>query len=151
MASNTHWTSLGEKQNVSLKSPEMKEQRHRRNTKSINKYVHARGWWSVQEDKRYKWTVAEKNEFLNAGAVTQHNDTLWVSTHTKHYLHEQRSSVDLFNLHRGKKKCTPIKDQSHETAKSNFSPAEHTLITPTLSYSQKIQCRRLYLWFVVLK
>lgn len=36
----------------------------------------------------------------------------------------------------------PIKDQSHEMAKSNFSPAEHTLITPTLSYSQKVQVRK---------
>lgn len=32
------------------------------------------------------------------------NDTLWASTGAKHYLHERRSFVDLFNLHRGKKK-----------------------------------------------
>lgn len=70
------------------------------------------------------------------------NDTLWASTRSKHYLHERRSFVDLFNLHRGKKNCVPIKDQSHETTKSKFSPAEHTLITPTLPYSQKVQVRR---------
>lgn len=32
------------------------------------------------------------------------NDTFWASTHAKHYLHERRSFVDLFNLHHGKKK-----------------------------------------------
>ena len=46
--------------------------------------------------------LSQKNEFLNAGAITRHNDTLWVSTRTKHYLHEQRSFVDLFDLRRGK-------------------------------------------------
>lgn len=36
----------------------------------------------------------------------------------------------------------PIKEQSNETSKSNVSPAEHTLITPTLLYSQKVQVRK---------
>lgn len=45
------------------------------------------------------------NEILNADAIIWHNDTLCVSTHIKHYCHEQRSVLDIFNFHHYKKVC----------------------------------------------
>lgn len=60
--------------------------------------------------------------------------------YTKHYLNEQRVFFfNFFNLH-NKKMCRPIKDQSDETIKTSF-PAKHTLVTPTLLCSQKMQVR----------
>lgn len=48
--------------------------------------------------RKIKVINEQRNEFLNADVITWHNDTLWVSTHTKHYLHEQIPFLDFFQF-----------------------------------------------------
>lgn len=69
MASNTHWISLGEKQEVSLKSPGIKHQRHCRNIEAFKTISSSHTRFRFKKiNVSHKWTVVD-NDILYAETI----------------------------------------------------------------------------------